>query len=177
MPRRVGAGGTALLTLLAARCGELVQVPPEPTAGFFFQAEDGIRDCKVTGVQTCALPISEHWDRHKRTTRPVACTTGTPISVAVTPSWHGSCYPTIRPKPPNTCKTPAPSPIAPVTSNSNSAASTRPANSSGTSAITLSPSRKAKPASSWRTLAASQSIAEGEAGILLADTCGFGKYS
>src|SRR5256885_19092 len=24
---------------------------------FFFQAEDGIRDCKVTGVQTCALPI------------------------------------------------------------------------------------------------------------------------
>src|SRR5256885_12173260 len=22
-----------------------------------FQAEDGIRDCKVTGVQTCALPI------------------------------------------------------------------------------------------------------------------------
>src|SRR5256885_1317047 len=25
---------------------------------FFFQAEDGIRDCKVTGVQTCALPIS-----------------------------------------------------------------------------------------------------------------------
>src|SRR5256885_12888263 len=24
---------------------------------FFFQAEDGIRDYKVTGVQTCALPI------------------------------------------------------------------------------------------------------------------------
>src|SRR5256885_2577178 len=34
-----------------------------PRAGsvsfFFFQAEDGIRDYKVTGVQTCALPISE----------------------------------------------------------------------------------------------------------------------
>src|SRR2546422_2040562 len=37
----------------------------EPTAGddavlfvfFFFQAEDGIRDVAVTGVQTCALPI------------------------------------------------------------------------------------------------------------------------
>src|SRR6266705_1079774 len=28
---------------------------------FFFQAEDGIRDRTVTGVQTCALPIS---DRH-----------------------------------------------------------------------------------------------------------------
>src|SRR5437763_11637500 len=25
---------------------------------FFFQAEDGIRDTSVTGVQTCALPIS-----------------------------------------------------------------------------------------------------------------------
>src|SRR5215470_18211340 len=27
---------------------------------FFFQAEDGIRDATVTGVQTCALPISTH---------------------------------------------------------------------------------------------------------------------
>src|SRR5258707_13376904 len=27
---------------------------------FFFQAEDGIRDIGVTGVQTCALPISRH---------------------------------------------------------------------------------------------------------------------
>src|SRR5437879_10244278 len=26
---------------------------------FFFQAEDGIRDTSVTGVQTCALPISD----------------------------------------------------------------------------------------------------------------------
>src|SRR5207249_5369404 len=26
---------------------------------FFFQAEDGIRDRNVTGVQTCALPISQ----------------------------------------------------------------------------------------------------------------------
>src|SRR4030066_455754 len=26
---------------------------------FFFQAEDGIRDSSVTGVQTCALPISK----------------------------------------------------------------------------------------------------------------------
>src|SRR5699024_12124011 len=28
---------------------------------FFFQAEDGIRDRNVTGVQTCALPISICW--------------------------------------------------------------------------------------------------------------------
>src|SRR5207302_4072126 len=33
---------------------------------FFFQAEDGIRDFHVTGVQTCALPIS--W--RSRSTRP-----------------------------------------------------------------------------------------------------------
>src|SRR6266850_6608256 len=29
----------------------------QATFFFFFQAEDGIRDYKVTGVQTCALPI------------------------------------------------------------------------------------------------------------------------
>src|SRR5256885_3864010 len=29
---------------------------------FFFQAEDGIRDYKVTGVQTCALPILREID-------------------------------------------------------------------------------------------------------------------
>src|SRR2546430_628498 len=31
---------------------------------FFFQAEDGIRDLTVTGVQTCALPIFA-WNRNK----------------------------------------------------------------------------------------------------------------
>src|SRR6266481_7161969 len=30
---------------------------------FFFQAEDGIRDGTVTGVQTCALPISKSGNR------------------------------------------------------------------------------------------------------------------
>ena len=30
---------------------------------FFFQAEDGIRDIGVTGVQTCALPIY-YWLYH-----------------------------------------------------------------------------------------------------------------
>src|SRR5260370_14994931 len=37
---------------MVAWCGEL------GIALFFFQAEDGIRDSSVTGVQTCALPIS-----------------------------------------------------------------------------------------------------------------------
>src|SRR5207244_5257518 len=48
----------------------------------FFQAEDGIRDDLVTGVQTCALPISKDvesfefvdgvWVTHPRTMIPVA---------------------------------------------------------------------------------------------------------
>src|SRR5438445_13532814 len=33
---------------------------------FFFQAEDGIRDIGVTGVQTCALPISARRAMHSR---------------------------------------------------------------------------------------------------------------
>src|SRR6266850_8317982 len=41
---------------------------------FFFQAEDGIRDYKVTGVQTCALPISASTPR----TAVVLCNLGTP---------------------------------------------------------------------------------------------------
>src|SRR5256884_9832956 len=31
---------------------------------FFFQAEDGIRDVAVTGVQTCALPILDIFKTH-----------------------------------------------------------------------------------------------------------------
>src|SRR5690606_40985761 len=41
---------------------------------FFFQAEDGIRDFHVTGVQTCALPILSAETR--RTRRTGACGTG-----------------------------------------------------------------------------------------------------
>src|SRR5215813_646149 len=39
---------------------------------FFFQAEDGIRDADVTGVQTCALPICEIHERVHRRRRPLA---------------------------------------------------------------------------------------------------------
>src|SRR5207245_3827905 len=43
-------------------------------SSFFFQAEDGIRDATVTGVQTCALPISpcESWPRGSVRDRPPA---------------------------------------------------------------------------------------------------------
>src|SRR2546427_9517642 len=40
------------------------------TVFFFFQAEDGIRDLTVTGVQTCALPISSE--------QPILYPTGSP---------------------------------------------------------------------------------------------------
>src|SRR5256885_15765017 len=42
---------------------------------FFFQAEDGIRDYKVTGVQTCALPI---WSLSRPPECPTKPTTVTP---------------------------------------------------------------------------------------------------
>src|SRR2546421_2873959 len=43
-----------------ARCALAGGTPRPPS--FFFQAEDGIRDLIVTGVQTCALPISNNPD-------------------------------------------------------------------------------------------------------------------
>src|SRR5690348_17650793 len=43
----------ALVAALLVSCGAAVM----PRSYFFFQAEDGIRHVRVTGVQTCALPI------------------------------------------------------------------------------------------------------------------------
>src|SRR3989441_13253209 len=48
---------------------------------FFFQAEDGIRDKLVTGVQTCALPISAP----RRGTRPHAYRNETAGATAAAP--------------------------------------------------------------------------------------------
>src|SRR5262249_57338307 len=41
-----------------ATCAAATRIADTSTSVFFFQAEDGIRDWSVTGVQTCALPIS-----------------------------------------------------------------------------------------------------------------------
>src|SRR5437867_4832158 len=49
---------------------------------FFFQAEDGIRDRTVTGVQTCALPISRPDAPAMR--RAMLTTIGVPILMAAT---------------------------------------------------------------------------------------------
>src|SRR5690606_41063827 len=53
---------------------------------FFFQAEDGIRDFHVTGVQTCALPIS--WRRRVPSPRASAgcCSSQATPGVARPPS-------------------------------------------------------------------------------------------
>src|SRR5438034_5442124 len=42
---------------------------------FFFQAEDGIRDHCVTGVQTCALPICSSSSQPRRATIPIVKST------------------------------------------------------------------------------------------------------
>src|SRR2546425_2064158 len=47
-------------------------IPARACFFFFFQAEDGIRDKLVTGVQTCALPISLEWSRKRRAAPPAA---------------------------------------------------------------------------------------------------------
>src|SRR5688572_4373689 len=49
--------GMKMLTMtnLSTEC--LIQLTKLGYDAFFFQAEDGIRDLTVTGVQTCALPI------------------------------------------------------------------------------------------------------------------------
>src|SRR5205809_1799756 len=46
-----------LLLLLLLFLDPLLRAPQPVVHPFFFQAEDGIRDVAVTGVQTCALPI------------------------------------------------------------------------------------------------------------------------
>src|SRR5207247_8345957 len=60
---------------------------------FFFQAEDGIRDPLVTGVQTCALPIS-------------------PLSRGQAPGPHGP-EPPVGPRPRSSITGPWPRPVRP----------------------------------------------------------------
>src|SRR5690606_39337081 len=50
---------------------------------FFFQAEDGIRDFHVTGVQTCALPISYGASNARRSSRIAMCYLRVPSAVVM----------------------------------------------------------------------------------------------
>src|SRR5256885_5130723 len=54
---------------------------------FFLQAEDGIRDYKVTGVQTCALPISLPSGRLGLAAAHVIC-----AALIVMAAWAGALY-------------------------------------------------------------------------------------
>src|SRR2546426_5750214 len=47
-----------MTSVRAKECSGALRIVAVDVFFFFFQAEDGIRDYKVTGVQTCALPIS-----------------------------------------------------------------------------------------------------------------------
>src|SRR2546422_6999660 len=54
----VSSSPAAVTIVAVVSSASSTSVPPTTSFFFFFQAEDGIRDVAVTGVQTCALPIS-----------------------------------------------------------------------------------------------------------------------
>src|SRR5438270_1821231 len=54
---------------------------------FFFQAEDGIRDLTVTGVQTCALPIFGRSDGIDPTDAKALATAPLPLARRAIRSW------------------------------------------------------------------------------------------
>src|SRR5690606_39368861 len=57
-PAVVSAGARAYLVCTISMYTSAFGLSSSSLWFFFFQAEDGIRDFHVTGVQTCALPIS-----------------------------------------------------------------------------------------------------------------------
>src|SRR5437763_16402340 len=75
---------------------------------FFFQAEDGIRDTSVTGVQTCALPISRdledaarlegagEWTIFRRVALPLSGPgLGTLVVLALADQWKSFFWPLV----------------------------------------------------------------------------------
>src|SRR5207248_6691338 len=81
---------SALLSVVFSKYGIL----------FFFQAEDGIRDRTVTGVQTCALPISRSaaWRKTNRARWTNCCskTTTLPARKASRRRRRSSSWPGVR---------------------------------------------------------------------------------
>src|SRR2546427_2108696 len=64
---------------------------------FFFQAEDGIRDLTVTGVQTCALPISSLSSTTRNPKSPSRVRSRSKVQNAGSPSKRGKQAQTISP--------------------------------------------------------------------------------
>src|SRR2546425_3224736 len=60
---------------------------------FFFQAEDGIRDKLVTGVQTCALPISPRTELRGRSPRSNSGKSDAPLVHRRGPRWPPPSHP------------------------------------------------------------------------------------
>src|SRR5699024_11414198 len=58
--------------------------------GFFFQAEDSIRDRNVTGVQTCALPIFDDTVARKEPVTPREAFSFQPVSTVNLSDWSTS---------------------------------------------------------------------------------------
>src|SRR5437868_9983302 len=58
---------------------------------FIFQAEDGIRDRNVTGVQTCALPISRCNARKSVSTAPLLACVAEPTGKTLTTAPRCGC--------------------------------------------------------------------------------------
>src|SRR3712207_7048056 len=97
----------SLVRVFGVGCGEEDTVIPAEDRGggsdvcsfVFFQAEDGIRDIGVTGVQTCALPISGPCRETRRRHRSPGCTSqdvsslmsGAPYTMERTPATAGTC--------------------------------------------------------------------------------------
>src|SRR5216683_5407970 len=111
---------------------------------FFFQAEDGIRDLIVTGVQTCALPISS--SRWPGSARPRRCRT----------SWtSATCQPCSGITPPRSCRTwsagmtssPGSTTSAPDTGSQTDRDSTRAAQKKQRRLWTCSPGKRRTPSS------------------------------
>src|SRR5258707_7412637 len=63
---------------------------------FFFQAEDGIRDIGVTGVQTCALPILVTPRARPRGMMVTLCTGSVRGNSLATTAWPDSWYAVLR---------------------------------------------------------------------------------
>src|SRR5690606_40014222 len=102
----------------------------------FFQAEDGIRDFHVTGVQTCALPISSALDEARSQ---MACVVGASVRAARSAGWISTRSP--QPSPTCTARVIDRSPTVKVTLRGTSASVNNPEGATTVPGVVLRASR------------------------------------